>query len=57
MYTRLGKLNHAIVWLEKAIKNKEPIMNRFASKDYNSLKKNPRFIELMKSINHPLYVD
>jgi TolB-like protein/lipopolysaccharide biosynthesis regulator YciM len=57
MYTRLGKFNHAIVWLEKAIKNKEPIMNRFASKDYNSLKTNPRFIELMKSINHPLYVD
>ena len=57
LYNNLGKYEHSITWLEKAIKNKEALINSFKHKRYNELRKNDRFIQLMKSINHPAHKD
>ena len=58
MYFYLGKIDLANVWLEKAIKNRESALWGVAvDKEYAEWKKDPKFIELMKSVNHPLYVD
>ena len=59
MYAALGKNDEAIRWIKKAADAKEtPVV--FSSLAYSfpdDFKKNPDFIELMKSISHPLYVD
>ena len=58
MYFDLGKIDLANVWLEKAIKNRESALWGVAvDKEYAEWQKDPKFIELMKSVNHPLYVD
>ena len=58
MYFRLGKIDLANTWLEKAIKNRESALWGVAVDDeFAEWQKNPKFIELMKSVNHPLYVD
>ena len=58
MYFRLGKLDLANIWLEMAIENHEPGLWGYAmGKDFVEWQKHPKFIELMKSVNHPLYVD
>ena len=58
MYFRLGKIDLANIWLERAIKNHEPALWGAAiDKEFAEWQKHPRFIELMKSVNHPLYVD
>ena len=58
MYFRLGKLDLANIWLEMAIENHEPRLWRYAmGKEYVEWQKHPKFIELMKSVNHPLYID
>jgi TolB-like protein/tetratricopeptide (TPR) repeat protein len=58
MYFDLGKIDLANVWLEKAIKNRESALWGVAvDKEYAEWQKDPKFIELMKSVNHPSYVD
>ncbi|MBT4901911.1 MAG: hypothetical protein HON54_08395, partial [Verrucomicrobia bacterium] len=58
MYFDLGKIDFANTWLEKAIKNRESALWGVAADDeYAEWQKHPKFIELMKSVNHPLYVD
>ena len=59
MYAGLGKTKEAIRWIKKGIDSKE-IPAVFSSLAYdfpNDFKQDPRFVELMKSINHPLYVE
>ena len=54
----MGKIDLANVWLEKAIKNRASALWGVAvDKEYAEWQKDPKFIELMKSVNHPLYVD
>ncbi|HAH98075.1 MAG TPA: hypothetical protein DCO70_01970 [Verrucomicrobiales bacterium] len=59
MYASLGKNDEAIRWIKKAIHLKEiPVV--FSTLAYyfpNDFKEDSRFVELMKSINHPLYID
>ena len=58
MYFRLGKLDLANIWLEKSIRNYEPIRWQLAvDEEFAEWQKHPKFIELMKFVNHPLYVD
>ncbi len=58
MYFHLGKIDHANTWLEKAIKNRESALWGVAvDNEFIEWQKNPKFIELMKSVNHPLYID
>ena len=57
LYNSLGKYEHALNWLEKAIKNKEPFTNIINNYEFNLIRKKERFIQLMKSINHPAYKD
>jgi len=57
LYNSLGKYEHALNWLEKAIKNKEPFMNVINNDEFNLIRKKERFIQLMKSINHPAFID
>jgi TolB-like protein/Tfp pilus assembly protein PilF len=57
LYNSLGKYEHALNWLEKAIKNKEPFMNIINNDEFNLIRKKERFIQLMKSINHPAFID
>ena len=59
MYAGLGRYDEAIRWLKKGIKAKESsvlyVLTAFEFPD--EFKSDPRFVELMKSINHPLYVE
>ena len=59
MYAWLGNYDEAVRWIKKGIDSKEtPVV--FSSLNYDfpdEFKGDPRFIELMKSINHPLYAD
>ena len=58
LYFVMGKPDHAYRWLEKAIEAKEGNVLFYGAlptlKKYQS---QPRFRELFKKINHPLYVD
>ncbi len=58
LYFVMGKPDHAYRWLEKAFKAKEGHVLFYGNlptlKKYQS---QPRFRELYKKINHPLYVD
>ena len=58
MYFLMGKEEHAYRWLEKAIESKESFVPMVGVdpnlKKYHS---QPRFRELYKKINHPMYVD
>ena len=59
MYAGLGRYDEAFRWLKKGIESKESAAT-FVLVAYqfpDDFKEDPRFIELMKSINHPLYVD
>ena len=59
MYACLGNYDAAIRWIKKGIDSKEtPVV--FSSLNYefpDEFKSNPRFIKLMKSVNHPLYIE
>ncbi len=58
IYFRMGKEEHAYRFLEQGIRSKEVVVPYIGS--IPSLKKyqsQPRFRELFKKINHPLYVD
>ena len=58
IYFQMGKMDNGFRWLEKAAEIKEPSLVLFAnSRHYQFLKKEPRFREIFKKINHPLYVD
>jgi len=59
MYAGLGKNDEAIRWIKKATDSKESpaVFSSLAYSFPDSFKKDLRFIKLMKSINHPVYVD
>ncbi len=58
IYFEMGKMEDGFRWLEKSVKIREPSLIRFASsRQLKSLKKAPRFREIFKKINHPMYVD
>ncbi|MDP6306581.1 MAG: TIR domain-containing protein [Verrucomicrobiota bacterium] len=58
IYFHMGKMDDGFRWLEKSGEIKEPSLILFAnSRHYQFLKKEPRFREIFKKINHPLYVD
>jgi len=59
IYFEMGKLEDGLRWLEKSAEIREPTLLRFANDGprFKFLKKEPRFREIFKKINHPLYVD
>tara|TARA_B100000674_G_scaffold166859_1_gene134208 strand:- start:53 stop:2131 length:2079 start_codon:yes stop_codon:yes gene_type:complete len=58
LYCKFGKFDFANLWLAKALDNNEPGLWDYAVLDeYAEWQNTPKFIELMKSVNHPLYVD
>ena len=58
IYFLMGKTDHAYRWLEKGFESRESTVSGYANdKKFLELRKEPRFRELFKKINHPLYVD
>ena len=58
LYYLLGKKELAYYWLEKSIANYEVLAIEMAAvKEVEEWQKEPRFRELYKKINHPMYVD
>jgi TolB-like protein len=58
IYFLMGKTDHAYRWLEKGFENRESTVPGYANdRKFLELRKEPRFRELYKKINHPLYVD
>ena len=58
LYYLLGKKELAYHWLEKSIANYEVLSLELASHlDYKDWQKEPRFRQMYKKINHPIYVD
>ena len=59
MYAILGNYDEAVRWVQKGINAKESIVTfALSGCDFpNEFKSDPRFVELMQSINHPLYVE
>ena len=59
MYAGLGRYDEAFRWLKKGIESRESaatyVLIAFEFPD--DFKEDPRFVELMKSMNNPLYVD
>ena len=58
IYFMLGQPEDAYRWFEKAIEEREPLVPHYATdpalRNYHS---EPRFRELYKKINHPMFVD
>ncbi len=58
MYYLLGKKTLAYYWLDKAIANYEPLsIELSADTEFQDWQKEPRFREMYKKINHPMYVN
>ena len=58
LYYLLGKKELAYHWLEKSIANYEVLAIEMAAvKEFEEWQKEPRFREMYKKINHPMYVD
>jgi len=59
IYFEMGKTNDGLRWLEKSSKIKEPTFMHLANigRRFRHLISNPRFRQMYKKINHPLYVD
>ena len=58
LYYLLGKKELAYHWLEKSIANYEVLAIEMAAiKEFEDWQKEPRFREIFKKINHPMYVD
>jgi len=59
IYFEMGKTNDGLRWLEKSAKIKEPTFMHLANigRRFRHLISNPRFRQMYKKINHPLYVD
>jgi len=58
IYFLMGKTDDGYRWLQKSIELRESfIFNLPTDPNFEELRKQPRFRELFKKINHPLYVD
>ncbi|MDB4807990.1 TIR domain-containing protein [Verrucomicrobia bacterium] len=58
MYYYLGKKEIAYHWLEKAMANQERVATEMAAAtEFVEWQKEPRFRQMYKKINHPMYVD
>ena len=58
IYFLMGRTDHAYRWLEKGFESRESTVPGYANdRKFLKLRKEPRFRELFKKINHPLYVD
>jgi len=58
MYYYLGKKEIAYHWLEKAMSNQERVATEMAAAtEFVEWQKEPRFRQMYKKINHPMYVD
>jgi TolB-like protein/Tfp pilus assembly protein PilF len=58
LYFKMDEPENAYRWLQKAIDNREPLVTIIANNPlYKKFQSQPRFRELFKKINHPLYVD
>ena len=59
MYAGLGRYDEAFRWLKKGVESRESSATfvLVAFKFPDDFKEDPRFVELMKSMNNPLYVD
>ena len=54
----MGKEDIAYKWLEESIESKEgPVLFTAVISYMKEFQSQPRFIELMKRINHPVYLD
>jgi hypothetical protein len=54
----MGKTDDGYRWLEKSIQLRESFIFQLPTDpNFEELQKQPRFRELFKKINHPLYVD
>jgi serine/threonine-protein kinase len=58
LYFTMDEPENAYRWIQKAIDNREPLVTITANDPiYRKFQSQPRFRELFKKINHPLYVD
>ena len=58
IYFLMGKTDDGYRWLEKSIQLRESFIFQLPTDpNFEELQKQPRFRELFKKINHPLYVD
>ena len=58
IYFLMGKTDDGYRWLEKSIQLRESFIFQLpVDPNFEELQKQPRFRELFKKINHPLYVD
>ena len=58
IYFLMGKTDDGYRWLEKSIELRESFLFQLPTDpNFEELRKQPRFRELFKKINHPLYVD
>jgi len=59
IYFEMSKMDDGMRWLEKSAEMREPSFLRFANdfRRFKQLKTDPRFREIFKKLNHPLYVD
>ncbi len=58
LYFTMDEPENAYRWLQKAIDNREPLVTYMGTDPlYRKFQSQPRFRELYKKINHPLYVD
>ena len=59
MYAGLGRYDEAFRWLKRGVESKESAASfvLIAFQFPDDFKEDPRFVELMKSINHPLFVE
>ena len=58
IYFQMGKMDDGFRWLEKSAEIREPSLVLVANVRRNkNLNEEPRFREIFKKINHPMYVD
>jgi tetratricopeptide (TPR) repeat protein len=58
LYFTMDEPEYAYRWLQKAIDNRESLVTYMGTDPrYRNFQSQPRFRELYKKINHPLYVD
>ena len=58
VYFQMGKMDDGFRWLEKSAERREPTLIMYSNWRHNqNLKEAPRFRNVFKKINHPMYMD
>lgn len=53
IYARMGDKNQAIAWLAKAVEERNPWLYLKAEPQYDTLRSDPRFQDLMRRVGLP----